>query len=259
LRRLFEKKAATKAEVDGARQAVDKAQIEIESLERRRAALVTAPDRSAAQARLQEAESGAATARIAIGLTQMRSPMTGVLYSFDVKPGAYLNAGDLVGNVGRLNQLRVTVYVDEPELGRVSKGMPVTITWDALPGRQWKGTVERTPTQIVTLGTRQVGEVTCMIDNPDLTLIPGTNVNAEIRSNVVPHAVTIPKEALRRQGNQPGVYKLDTKYIRWQPVTVGVSSVTRIQITHGLAEGDAVALPVEAQLQNNQEVRPLYQ
>ena len=41
---------------------------------------------------------------------------------------------------GRMDQLRVRVYVDEPELGRVAVGQPVTITWDALPGRQWHGT-----------------------------------------------------------------------------------------------------------------------
>jgi len=50
-----------------------------------------------------------------------------------------VNVGDTAANVGRLDRLRVRVYVDEPELGRVAEGQPVTITWDALPGSSGAG------------------------------------------------------------------------------------------------------------------------
>ena len=99
----------------------------------------TQPDKSAAEARLQEAQSGAAAASQRLASAQIHSPMNGILYRLEAKPGGYLNPGDLVAEVGRLNQLRVRVYVDEPELGRVEKGMPVTITWDAMPGRRVEG------------------------------------------------------------------------------------------------------------------------
>src|SRR6185369_13093822 len=101
---------------------------------------------------------------------------------------------------------------------------------DALPGRHWRGVVEKTPTQIVPLGTRQVGEVNCIIDNPDHTLIPGTNINAEIVSQVVENALTIPKETMRREGSQTGVFKLVGDRIVWQPVKTAAASVNRIQI-----------------------------
>jgi HlyD family secretion protein len=257
VRRLADKKAATTAELNAAREAVQRLELQIRSLERKRASLVTEPDRKVAQARLQEAQSAAAAAVKRVASTQVRSPMTGVLYAFDIRPGAYLNAGDEVARVGRLDQLRVVVYVDEPELGRVEKAMPVTISWDALPGREWKGKVESVPLQVVTLGTRQVGEVICTIENPDLTLIPGTNVNAEIRSKVVPNALTIPKEALRREGDSTGVLKLQGEKVVWQKVRTGVANVTRIQVVEGLSEGDRVALPVDAPLKSGDEVRPV--
>ena len=258
LSRLKAKNAATQTEVDAAKNAMDRSQLEIQALELRRTALVTANDRAVAEARVKEAESSATSAKVSLGMAQIHSPMTGVLYAFDVKPGAYLNPGDQVGAVGQLNQMRVTVYVDEPELGRVGKGMPVTITWDALPGRNWKGTVERTPTQVITLGSRQVGEVTVVVENPDHTLIPGTNVNAEIRSSVAQNAVSIPKEVLRREGTVPGVFKLVDDKIRWQPIKLGVSSVARVQVVEGLAAEDAVALPVDAPLKNGDTVRPIF-
>jgi hypothetical protein len=41
-------------------------------------------------------------------------------------------------------------------------------------------------------------------------------------------------------------------------VTTGVSSVTRVQIVSGLAEGDAVALPTELTLHNGEAVEATY-
>jgi HlyD family secretion protein len=257
-RRLVEKKAATKAELDTAQEAVNRAALQIQAFERRRSSLVTAPDKAAAEARLHEAQAGAAAALRRIETAQIRSPMAGVVYHLEVKRGAYVNPGDLIAQVGRLDQLRVIVYVDEPELGRVAKGMPVTITWDAIPGREWTGTVEDVPLQVVPLGTRQVGEVICTIANPDMSLIPGTNVNAEIRSSVVQNAITLPKEALRRQSEDTGVLKLQGDKIVWQEVKLGVSNVTRVQISQGISQGDAVALPVDQPLASGDEVRPVF-
>ena len=256
--RLVAKQAATSSDLNSARETVQKLELQIQSYDRRRSALVAPTDRTIADARVRDMQALADAASRRIEVSQIRSPLAGILYQFDVRNGAYLNPGDLVGSVGRLNQVRVIVYVDEPDLGRVSKGMAVTISWDALPGRHWKGVVEKTPTQIVPLGTRQVGEVNCIIDNPEATLIPGTNINAEIVSQVVENALTIPKEAMRREGTQAGVFKLQGDRIVWQPVKTGAASVNRIQVLEGLNDSDAVALPVDMPLTSNTQVKPIF-
>ena len=256
--RLVAKQAATSSDLNAARETVQKLELQIQSYDRRRSALVAPTDRTIADARVRDMQALADAASRRIEVSQIRSPLAGILYQFDIRNGAYLNPGDLVGSVGRLNQVRVIVYVDEPDLGRVSKGMAVTISWDALPGRHWKGVVEKTPTQIVPLGTRQVGEVNCIIDNPEATLIPGTNINAEIVSQVVENALTIPKEAMRREGTQAGVFKLQGDRIVWQPVKTGAASVTRIQVLEGLNDSDAVALPVDMPLTSNTQVKPIF-
>jgi HlyD family secretion protein len=256
--RLRDKQAGTEAEVRTAKESVDRAQAQIQALQQQRAALVTQADHSGAEARLEEARTAAQLAEARIRMSVVRAPIAGIIYQFDLKAGAYVTAGDLVASVGRLDHVHVKVYVDEPDLGRVMKGMPVTITWDALPGRQWKGTVDRTPTEIVTMGARQVGEVTCNIDNPDMDLLPGTNVNAVILSQTVENAIAIPKEAVHRQQGQTGVYLLDGDRVRWRPITQGVNNTTRTQVRE-LKEGDAVALPSEKPLKDGMVVEPVLQ
>ena len=259
LERLVGKQAATRQDLDLARQTAQQLQLRIQSLEEHKAGLVTGTDREIARARVQQAESTAAIARTNLDLSVIHAPMDGTLYDFDLKQGAFVNAGDPVAKVGRLDRVRVTVYVHEPDLGKVRKGEVVNITWDALPGHQWKGQVDKLPTQIVPLGTRQVGEVGCVIENPQRDLIPNSNINAEIQATVVEKALALPKEAIRREGAETGVYLLQGDRVAWRKIGVGVSSYTKSQILSGLSEGDAVALPTEKPLKNGAKVEPVYE
>jgi HlyD family secretion protein len=246
--RLAARQAATAEEVTSARDKVDQLKVEIAGLEKRRRNATPQPDIAAARARLDDAQVALRVARQQAAQFEVRAPMAGVVYGLAVRPGTYLNSGDLVTNIGQLDRLRVRVYIDEPELGRVALGQPVTITWQALPDKQWTGTVERKPTDIEALGSRQVGQVICAIENPGRLLIPGTNVDATIRTAVVDGALTVPKETLRHDASGDYVFLLQGDSIGRRPVKTGNSSVTRIQITEGLAEGDAVAMPSDTPL-----------
>lgn len=258
LHRLQEKQAATLQETIDARRRVQTVENEIRSLERKRGALVARSDRLAAEARLREAQLAVEQARNYLERGNFRAPITGVVFDLPVRSGAWLSLGDLVASVGDLRRLRVRVYVDEPELGRVAPGKPVVITWDALPGRQWKGVVEKMPSQVVALNSRQVGEVLCTIENPDLQLAANSNVNAEIRSETIENGLTIPKEALRHEANQAGVFLLQTDRVAWRKVKLGASSVTRSLVLEGLAAGDSVALPTERPLRDGAVIQPVY-
>lgn len=257
LKRLLEKQAATKMEVAEAQQKVQQLQAEMEALERKRAALVESADRASAEAKLREAEAALDQARTRLARSRIRAPISGTVYELSARRGSYVNTGDPVAEIGELGMLRVRVYVDEPELGRVAEGMPAVITWDATPERQWKGTVEKMPTQVVALGTRQVGEVIVTIENADQSLLPGTNINAEIISQVVDNGLTIPKEAIRRENDRMGVYVLRGGHVEWQAVELGASSVTRAVVTEGLSEGDLVALTTDEPLSGGDQVKPV--
>ena len=252
--RLAAKQAATAAEVTAARDKVDQIKVLIAGLEKRRRNVAPQPDIAAARARLQDARVALRLAQQQAAQSEVRAPISGLVYGLAVRPGAYLSTGDLVANIGLMDRLRVRVYIDEPELGRVALGQPVTITWQALPDKQWMGTVEKKPTAIEALGSREVGQVICDIENPGRLLIPGTNVDATIRTGVVDGALTIPKETLRHDGGGNYVFLLKGDAIEQRAVTTGNSSVTRIQITDGLADGDAVAMPSDAPLKPEMKV-----
>jgi hypothetical protein len=117
--------------------------------------------------------------------------------------------------------------------------------------------VEKLPSQITALNTRQVGEVVCIINNEGGRLLPQTNINAEIRTNVVESALTIPKEVLRREQGETSVFLLrPDNTITSRKITTGTASVTRIEVTKGLQEGDRIALPTDTPLREGMRVQP---
>ncbi|HLK68337.1 MAG TPA: efflux RND transporter periplasmic adaptor subunit [Bryobacteraceae bacterium] len=243
LKRLVEKQAATPLELQAAQAKVRQLELAIEGLQQRRASLVAMPDVAAAKARLQDTEVALNLARQRASQSVVRAPIAGTVYGLAVRTGGYLNVGDLVANVGRMDRLRVRVYVDEPELGRVAEGEAVTLTWQALPGKKWSGVVQQKPTSVEALGSRQVGEVVCIIENPGRELVPGTNVDAEIRTAVVDYALVIPRESLRHDASGDYVFGVKGDIVERRPVKTGNSSISLVQVTEGLADGDAVALP----------------
>ncbi len=259
MRRLAAAQAATKLQVQDAKDALDRAKLQLSSLEDQRRTLVTTSDKAVAQAKLHDAQAAVTAARHTVGLGDIRAPISGTVYQFDLKVGAYVQPGELVALIGDLDRVKVTVYVDEPDLGRVGEGEPVSITWDARPGQKWWGRVNKLPTEVVALGTRTVGEVTTIVDNPGHDLLPGVTVNATIISRVVNDALSIPKAALRIMHGTSGVYKLKGDFVTWVPVQTGISDVNNVQILSGIGQGDRVAdrvvEPTDAEIKNRMRVR----
>jgi len=257
LQRLQKANAATLFEVEQERQTVKDFDVQIQAMEKRRTAIVGRGDLDGAQARLREAEANVNLAKVHAGESNITAPIGGTIYDLPARQGAFVNAGDAIASVGKLDPVRVRVYVDEPELGRVEPGESVRITWDALAGRQWTGTVQRKPTEVVALGSRQVGEVLCTVDNPNRDLTPGTNVNAFILTKVVQNALSIPKTTVRRDRGV-GVYLLQKdNTVTWRAIQTGISDALRIEVLSGLSEGDAVTEPSDRAIRDGMAVRPI--
>ncbi len=255
--RLLSRNAGTRESVRKLIDQVELLRLQIDALEARRPTLVAPADLAAARARLREANSAADLARRRIEVSTIRSPLSGVVYQLEARLGSYLSPGSLVANVGRLDTVKVLVFVDEPELGRVQQGMPVTITWDALENKSWSGLVDKVPTQILPLGSRQVGEVECTIQNPNRQLLPGTNVNAFLSTRREENALLVPKDGIRIVDGEQGVYLLKAGKLTWQKISLGPGNISSSIVTAGLAEGDLVALGPDANFRPGTLVEPV--
>lgn len=258
LERLFSQKAATRDEMDAARDRLKRAAAEAAGLRSKRTALAPVSDKGAAEARVNEAQSALALVRKRIEDATIRAPRAGVVYELPVHAGAWINAGDLVARVGTLDRMKVLIYVDEPDLGKVRMGLPVSLTWDALPRREWAGSIGALPSHVMQLGSRQVGEVTVQVQSPKRDLPPGANIDARLKAQVVEGALTISKGSLRREEGVFGAFVLEGGKLAWRKLDVGITSESRAEIRTGLKEGDAVVLPTDRPLSSGLEIAPIF-
>jgi len=194
------------------------------------------------EAQQTEARASLAAAQDLLRNSNVTAPRAGVVYSLPVQQGAFVNVGDLLVQVADLHKVRVRAFVDEPDIGKLQKGQEVEVTWDALPGRVWKGTLEILPTTVVQRGTRTVGEVTCVVENGDLKLLPNTNVNVAVITSRVEDALTVPRESVHQDSKGQYVYQVVDGELKRRDVQTSVSNFTRVAITSSLPDGAVLAL-----------------
>jgi HlyD family secretion protein len=242
MQRLVQSGAASQAEVDAAQTQLHVAEANLHTLEQKLHDRFSQPEIIHAEARLAEARAALAAAIDLVRNLNIASPHAGMAYNLPVRKDTFVAAGDLLVQVADLHHVRVRAFVDEPEIGRLLKGQPIEITWDALPGRVWNSTIEQLPTNVVQRGTRMVGEVTCLVDNSDLKLLPNTNVAVAVVLARHENALTVPREAVRQDAEGKYVFQVINGQLKRRNVQTSVANLTRVEITSGIPNDAVLAL-----------------
>jgi HlyD family secretion protein len=183
------------------------------------------------------------------------APADGTLYSLPVNVGDFVKVGDTLAEMADLKHVRVRAFVDEPDLGSLEPNQNVAVTWDAKPGRTWKGRTEEIPKQVVARGMRSVGEVLCSVDNDHLDLLPNTNVQVLIMVRERHGALVVPRSAVLGDSTQHYVFVFVDDKLHRRDISVGVASASKYEVVSGLTGNDRVALPGEKELHDGMEVR----
>jgi len=241
LRRLQQKGAASPGEVKDAENQLTRADADLKFLQQKQKDRYSQPEIARVGAQRVEAQAAYAAAQDVLSRLNVRAPFDGVVYSLPVRQGAYVGPGDLVLQMADLSHVLVRAYVDEPDVGRLSPGQKIEITWDAVPGRVWEGKVDVVPASVKLPGTRNVGETTTVVDNHDFKLLPNINVGVTIVAAEHRNVITVPREAIRQDSNT-FVFEIANGRLVRRDVQVSISNLTQVEITAGLTDNALLAL-----------------
>ena len=259
--RLLAQGAATKDEVAANDLALTKAQAEVNRLTavKKEFERQVSLDSSRGELAVQQAQSDVAALEDKVRQGRITAPTDGTLYALPVKAGDYVKVGDLLAEMADLHKVRVRAFIDEPEMGGLEPGLPVKITWDALPNRTWPGRTEITPKQVVPRGSRSVGELLCSVENEKLELLPNTNVNVRINSRERLNVLAVPRGSVETLGGQSFVFvvrdSVGKSVLEKHPIQVGIADATNYEVVSGLTLDDIVALPGEADFRDAMSVK----
>jgi HlyD family secretion protein len=264
LQRLIVQQAATQDELIANEQALANADSEVYRLTaaKEEYGRKVKLDLGSSQLQVQQAQSEAAALEDKVREGRIVAPADGTLYSLPVKKGDFVKTGDLLAEMADLHEVRVRVFVDEPELGGLEPDEPVKILWDALPNRTWTGKTEVIPKQVVARGTRSVGELLCSVNNEKLELLPNTNVNVKINSKERTNVLSVPRGAVQSSGNRRYVFVVKKNelgvgqsVLEKREIQVGIADATSYEVINGLSQGELVALPGDLDLRDAMPVK----
>ncbi len=250
LEKLQAQGAASANEVAQSQHQLTAAEARVSELQAQKGARYSADDLQAQKALVAEAQAGVDAARSAYAGVDVRAPFTGTVYALPVTQYQFVAAGEALVQVANLRKLQIRAYFDEPEIGQLKIGQPVSIVWAAKPAQLWHGHIVAVPTTIITYGgTRNVGECLISVDDADGVLLPNTNVTVTVTELEHRNVLSLPREALQTQGTNNYVYRIVGDRLVKTPIQVDLTNNERFEITGGLNEGDLVALGATSEVE----------
>jgi HlyD family secretion protein len=139
--------------------------------------------------------------------------------------------------------LLVDVQVSEVDINSIKADQPVTLSFDAILDKQYKGVVS----QVAPVGTVLQGvvefAVTVELTDADTAVKPGMTAAVNIVVDQITDTLLVPNRAVRVVNGQRVVYVLINDQLQSVDVTLGASSDSQSQVTDGnLQAGDQIVL-----------------
>jgi Cu(I)/Ag(I) efflux system membrane fusion protein len=131
------------------------------------------------------------------------APQTGFVDNLNVRQGFYVKPGLTILSIGALDKVWVDAEVFERQSAQIQEGLPVTMTLEYLPGKEWTGEVDYIyPTLDETTRTLKVR---LRFTNDDYALKPNMFAQVTIHSDLTGENLLVPSEAVIRTGSQDRV------------------------------------------------------
>ncbi|HEY1732453.1 MAG TPA: efflux RND transporter periplasmic adaptor subunit, partial [Terriglobales bacterium] len=216
---------------------------------------------SAAESQSDYARANSQRVRDMEAYTRITAPLNGVITWRYADTGALIQAGTAsnvqslpIVKLSQSDLLRLRLPVPEDAVRFIKVGDPVQVRVDAA-NRTFTGKVVRF-TRDVSTDTRTM-ETEVDVPNKTLTLTPGMYANATLQLERHDNVLTVPVEAIVRDGDQTHVLVLDAQNrVQFRPVELGIQSASEAEVDSGLKQGDLVITGGQNRYQQGEKVRP---
>ena len=216
----------------------------------------------ASESKFKQKEGGVEQMRSMIAKKTVRAPFDGQLGIRQVNVGQMINSGQQVVQLTSLDSLFADFALPQQYLGRLTPGLEVHVTTDALPGHVFPGKVTAI-NSMVDSSTRNI-TLQATLENPDHVLRPGMFAKAEVTLPEKHKTLVVPGSAISYAPFGDSVFVIDKKkdektgkesqVIRQQFVRVGEARGDFVAITQGLKAGEVVVSTGVFKLRNGMTV-----
>lgn len=190
------------------------------------------------------AKARVAAAQATLNQSKIIAPFDGVITDASVIKGDQVSLGEMAFQMDDLSHLLIDLEVSEVDINSISVGQEVTVDFDAVQGKDYRGEVAA----VAGAGTSSSGsvdfKVTVELTDADELVKPGMTAAVLIQVRNVEGALLVPNRAVRVVDSQRVVYVLDEDgTLKPVEVRLGATSDTYSEVVGGdLQEGDQIVL-----------------
>lgn len=216
---------------------------------------------SAARQQLEVAQANQRQYSALSDYTRIVAPFAGVITNRYADTGALIQAGTAsntqampVVRLAQTSKLRLVLPIPESVASQIHLGDPVKVRVQALD-EEIEGKVSRFADSL-DRQTRTM-ETEIDFDNRDGRLIPGMYTETRLSLRQKKDALTIPLEAVSRNGDDATVLAVNTQNaIEERHVKLGLEDDARVEVLSGLADQDRVIIGNRTQFRDGQRIQP---
>lgn len=204
----------------------------------------TALEVRAAEVSLEQAQVSLAQAEANLANAIIVAPFDGVVSATVGNLGEQVGSGTAAVTLVDSKVLRVDLIVDETDVGKIALGQGVAVTFEALAGQRFPGTVK----VVAPTATVQSGVVNYAVQvqlAPGTTMVrPGMTATASITTASREDVIVVPNRAIRTvQRNKTVDVQTASGATETRQVQVGLANDSQTEILSGLSVGERVVLP----------------
>jgi HlyD family secretion protein len=192
-------------------------------------------------AQVEQAQASEQAIQVKIDKASLVAPMSGIVTMQNAKPGAIASPGVPVTSLIVNNALEVDANVPEVDIGKISTGDVVSMTFDAFPNETFSGKVFYIdPAQTIISGVVDY-QVKMAFTKNDARMKSGLTANLSIATQKKDNVLILPQYAIIQNDNGAFVETLVKNATVQQPVTLGISDENgNVEIASGTTEGEQV-------------------
>lgn len=195
-------------------------------------------------ANIAQARSRLADARIQLAFVRITAPIGGVIASVSTYEGETVAANFAAPTfvtIVDLSRLEIQSYVDETDIGKVRAGQHVRFRVDAYPGRELAGTVRAIypKPQLINNVVNYI-VIVDIDDKGDLLIRPEMTAHVNFTLESKANALSVPRSAVLNEGRQSFVIVRSAGQWVKKPVTTGMHTPQRLEVTSELKDTDVV-------------------
>jgi multidrug efflux pump subunit AcrA (membrane-fusion protein) len=232
-RTLFESQSLTRPDFDSARAQLDVASAQVEAAQ---------ANLDGAVAQIRNAEASVATAQLAQKDTALIAPFTASVVQRNVEVGVLASPSLVAYSLADIEMVKAVFGVPDTVVVQLRPGQRITISVEALPGREFAGTV--TSIASVADSETRLFQVEVTIANRGMLLKPGMIASLTLtEARTQPAIPVIPLAAVVRDRTNPSdfsVMVIEGKVAKSRRVALGSTFGELLAVTSGLKPGELV-------------------